>query len=132
MKTLALGILAIGMIAASSAMAQVPAATAATGAPAASPAVSTSAPPAATPVSAPSGASAAAKKFSSASTLVDVMNNPAAKAALGKILPDALPILEMFIDQIPPETTVKDLPDLSMGMVTDDQVKQINDELVKI
>ncbi len=130
MKTLALGILAIGMIAASSAMAQAPAA--ATGAPAPTPAVSTSAPPAATPVSAPSATSGAAKKFSSASTLVDVMNNPAAKAVLGKILPDAIPVLEMFIDQIPPETTVKDLPDLSMGMVTDDQVKQINDELVKI
>ncbi len=95
-------------------------------------AVSSSAAPAATPVSAPSGAPAAAKKFTSASSLVDIMNNPAAKAAMAKTLPDLIPILEMFLDQIPAEATLDTLPDLSMGMVTADQVKLIDADLRKI
>ncbi len=119
----------LGLFAATAAFAQTPAAVAA---PAAAPTVGTVTTTTTTTTTTPVSTAGAAKHFTSASSLVDIMNNPAAKAAMAKTLPDLIPILEMFLDQIPPEATLDGLPDLSMGMVTPDQVKTIDADLRKI
>jgi len=143
-KSFAPAIVVIGLLASTSAFAQAAAPAAGACAPAAAKAddgnsayavggLPTAAP--ATTCAAPgagAGVGGASTKWSSKSSIVAIMNNPAAKAVMAKALPDLIPILEMFLDMIPAEATLDGLPDLSMGMVSADQVKAINADLIKI
>ncbi len=138
-KSFAPAIVVIGLLASTSAFAQAAAPAAGACTPAAAKADDgnsayavgglPTAAPAATCAAPGAGAST---KWSSQSSIVAIMNNPAAKAVMAKALPDLIPILEMFLDMIPAEATLDGLPDLSMGMVSADQVKAINADLIKI
>ena len=138
-KSFAPAIVVIGLLASTSAFAQAAAPAAGACTPAAAKADDgnsayavgglPTAAPAATCAAPGAGAST---KWSSQSSIVAIMNNPAAKAVMAKALPDLIPILEMFLDMIPADAPLDGLPDLSMGMVSADQVKAINADLIKI
>lgn len=89
----------------------------------------------AAPAPAPAPAPAAAQpKFSAKTSLLTLYRTESTKAVLAKHMPDVLPILDMYIDQVPEEMTLEVLHQQYGDQIglTKEVLDATNADLVKI